>query len=400
MKYQIRNSSVQFTNKTVNSSSVTSYEWYMDSGSGFTLISTEQDPMITFPDEAGLLCRVKLVCNGVWGDVVDFIDEYTTVENIEPPEIVSETITRSLFSDIDYQPQMVVGKPGAGILTWEVFSDKDIEINSLTGHVSGLIVSKLSNSFSLKVTDSLGRTDTKTINVTNSSNISNIQFITLSDLTITKDLDNKVSEIKNSDGVTFWSQPDPLLQPTYIPDDGFGFPCIEFNGNQNMTSPIVWQAGSIWGGSQSFGFCGRLKSMTRATVSSSIMGFSGSYAKSGTIKVGGFQMGSEMDFIGLDFDLIILSQPIDSGRVTTRFNGVSMSPTIVDGFYCLNFATGGTTYASIGANQTFPSANFRIYDHVFWGDGYATNPAIPATSINNLNQYYAKKYGIKCKRIE
>jgi len=364
----------------------------MDSGSGFTLISTEPDPIITFPDSPGLLYQIKLIALGDWIEELSFVEEIMITESVPAPVIVSETITRLLGANINYTPTL--SSPGFGSLTWSINSPLSVSIDEKSGYIQGqMLLDRGTYPMTVTVVDALGRSDTKTINVSQTNDPAFVYNMIINENFVTKDIDNKVSEIRSTDDILVWSQPDPLLQPTYIPDDGFGFPCIEFNNNQRMVSPTLYTSG--WGekNTRSVFFTGRIKMVSDPSVKSSILGWDGSSKKSLTFLNKVLSFGTVMDCVESEFDYIFSSTPLTANTTMTRYNGFRLNGSN-DGFNVIYHGPYANIYMVLGANETYPCANFRMYDHIFW-DGYSVQ--ISASLSNAVNQSWSKKYNIPCK---
>lgn len=178
MKYQARNSVVPFTNRSVGTSSVTGWEWFFDPGTGlYGSVATTENTDITFPDEVGVTCRVKLVAYGPWTSEVMFEESYMMVENVPAPEIVPvSAISGVAGRAVDVWLDVVDGT-GAGQLLFEIVGETyGLSVSSL-GHLYGSLLLRTSQTapITLRVTDALGRAGQVDINLsTNAYGLSNL----------------------------------------------------------------------------------------------------------------------------------------------------------------------------------------------------------------------------------
>ncbi len=391
MKYQIKGSTVTFTNRSVNTADVTSWKWWLDEdGGGFTEITGIPSPDvsadITFPNTAGILCTVRLTASGPWGADIVYEEQYTTVENIAPPEVDTISITAYPLDEIDIMASVVEGT-GAGELTWEIIGSNTygLSVNTNTGRITGYLLyynATTTGTIALKVTDALGRSNIYSVAIT--ANATN-GIVFLTDLNneglITMDGNNKISSIASAiPGLTTsLTQSTATHQPTLANDGVNNY--IKFVGNIGERLTIA----------ASYRFFLVLQ-MEEDIV-----------ASLGTRQIVSHNPQPPTHALGQFIDgLHCMNTTIPHAAGSNKFL-VSVIRTLANSIkYCFidgiwrNASWPATAAASsLGAGSTgaYPANKIRVYDVLFMDN---TTP-ITLSRLNGIRKYFSAKWGINTK---
>ena len=259
-KYQLKGSTQHFTNRSVNTDDVTGYVWLLDTGSGYSQVATTEEADITFPDQAGVTCRVKLILEGAWdgeGTEVAFEDEYLTVEDVPAPLIKPIALSFEYIGGVVDEYIELEPGTGAGNLTWELIGSDTygLSIDLATGHMTGICrIYDADKVITVKVTDVLGRTDQKDITISSYRRVNSLMYWFDASKGVTYDSanGNRIGAWEDSvaRGVhptthlpiprNTWTQTESTKQPIYIPDRN-GFPCIHFDDiTKGISSSSTW----------------------------------------------------------------------------------------------------------------------------------------------------------------
>lgn len=388
MKYQIKGSSILFTNNSDNVAEVTGWRWYLDSGSGFVEVATTQDATITFPSSAGVLCTVKLVALGPWGTEVKMEQQYMTVEDIAPPEIAANSaFTTGMYtgSIIDTTVEAVPGT-GAGELTWEIVGNNyGLTINPSTGKIFAPLLAYNfatagSLSIAIRVTDTLGRSAIRDfVCSTNTAANGLYRWYDMSDVdSIVKDGSNKVSMVRNkiTDAGVNLEQSTSANQPIFVADDGDGYSCIEFNQDVHVMNA---------GGNLQLTIC--VVSFQDNPATQKVFLGSSSSANMMAQETGRLRRGTgetiPMNFPRGKFILLIGGGSESYGKV------------FEDGVYRITLSQYVYNHI-IGNNAT--ACRMRVYQHLM-GGGSATAILRNVSECNKLITYLGNKYNIPTKTI-
>lgn len=247
--FQLRGSTVTFTNRSVKTENVTGWSWQLDSGSGFEEVATTQNANITFPDVAGVTCVVRLVASGPWGDDIVYERSYMLADNVPAP-VITAASSMTAVCDIWLENSVSVqAGTGAGDLTWEIAGGQcpGVLIETSTGRIFGIPETPGTYVIAVSVTDSLSRTAVKDITFSVATQITNtISAQRVS--SITKDALEKVSRIDCLQyPAYYYSQATSTKMPTFGNDGSHNY--IEFSedthtlaraaGGFNSTQGIV-----------------------------------------------------------------------------------------------------------------------------------------------------------------
>lgn len=440
MLYQLKGATVAFTNKSVRTEEVTGWKWLLNTGDGFTEVAGTENTSITFPNEAGKACTVKLLALGPWGSEVAYEEQFLTVEDATGPVIVNKAISCQSCSFIDTMLEVQSGT-GMGKLTWG-FVGGIQEKHGLklepNGRLYGNLFTDVSNTvLSVQVTDQFGRVSMGTVTFT-VSGVGSFRIFSF-------DLDApgtvfydpatmKVSSLRDQFGNQIFAQTNSSRQPVFIPDDGTGKACIEFS--EDLHSLVFSFSGGVYQTIRG-NFFGRIKAIAPTTGSPRCIMSGGtrvattSHFTSELTRVsplvvrgqitlsslpGGTAGITESGFPCDNLDSIIsthfLSDAVNSSVASvTRFNGLRNNVG-TNGVFVGSYITSGSSPApthyigignSIWANSPKISDRFRLYSFLIWrslpviNSAAATHPNV--ATINALTQFFGNKYGIPCQKV-
>lgn len=395
MKYQIRNSTVSFTNRSVQTGDVSSWEWLMDSGSGFVSLGNTPDIDITFPDVAGQLCIVRLVASGAWGSDVVKEEQYTTVEDVPPPvAVVPPTQMVASGEYVEFYPEIQVGT-GAGDISWEVYGGGiGFAVDPDSGKVFGLCKGSGTQNLSLRATDALGRSTI--LDVVFSITRMPGEWYDLQDPTsIVLDggkIAGLVSQQEETDGSRLSiTIPTAAEQPDYVADVGDGFACAHFS---ELTHSILFNSTSVRA----------LWIMVVDFPENNLGSLTQILGQDTTYEIAGMRLGNQRINTGGTSNQN-LAMPFPRGRCILTQHMHHTSGTAR--YYYLNedgVRRGGTssyggvgvfpTMNRVGARGGFPAAEMRVYEMI------ALQTWSTVERANSLLQRLGEKYNIPVKLLD
>lgn len=422
MKYQLKGSTVTFTNRSVNLASVTGWKWYLDSGSGFAEVASTLNADITFPATAGVTCTVKLVAEGPFGSEVKYEEQYMTVENIPGPQLVSKTITKRPFTMIDELMEVQAGT-GAGDLTWELIGAETygLSVNLTNGRLTGPFRHNditTTKAITLRVTDALGRSHTGDIFLVASALVNQVYWLDVQKANAViydSGNNNKVSAIKSALDEGGEAYPNTLRpatqavaanQPVFNNSGAFSF--VEFsdaviflNLNNNAALAMAYFLAVV----EFYGAVTGPKFMHGFYNNTTFNGYIGQYQ--GGLACRGYNINSDAPEVIPSGKIIvgILPASVASNGTTTtdrrlvvngvlRGNFVSTAMCGVSGTVSVVHRLGCDT--PFGVN----SAKFRLFEYVGWkGVGAIANSTPSNTELNGILRHLGEKYGIPVRTM-
>lgn len=395
MKYQIKGSTVTFTNRSVNVADVTSWKWWLDeNGGGFTEITGIPSPDvsadITFPNTAGVLCTVRLTASGPWGSDVVYDEQYTTVENIAAPVGITKNL--SAYRTLDYVDELMEIEPGtgAGDLTWEMVSTETygLSIDLITGRITGHVLLNGAGSLAAKVTDALGRS--AFVDITLSVNADGLVWASTfqNNNKIIKDVDNKVSSVTSDIvGITTSAlQATSTRQPTLA--------------NDGMYNYLDWPVAV---NSQGIGTFPANRFIAVLAPTSEIR--SGSLILSNTTNTVALNNVHHMDYgfrVGATKQIPWPndSQKIILSSIRSQANYMRTNAIFVDGLF--RNLEGGYSYylGGIGGSAQFALAAARVRCYgIIWLSS-AVGSVMTVDRLNNMQKWLSTTFNIPCKRFD
>lgn len=412
MKYQLRNSTVTFINKSVQTEAVTAWKWYFDSGSGFVQQSAPNPAVscdIHFPDSAGTLCTVRLVAEGTWGANVVYEQQYITVEDVAAPVLIApSSLTGATLYNGVYEEKhffTVQAGTGAGDLTYSINAGvSGMSINADTGEVSGvpwgLGMSGTTGgtlTFRVIVQDALGRSAYIDIAQAMSPFVCAC-FDAIYGITETGGFVSRWDN-KAPIGTMYWAQAIGTDQPQFVADDG-GFPAVKIatvSGTARSLDAVGFTSDA------NYSFLAVLRVLSNPSDSNYRPIY---YTNGGAgiltceqsmmycVNSGSNKTGFVETYPWVGYSIVSGVVSSSAGR------GVFMKDGIQRGSKASTYMQNGSPYR-LGTTTEAYSPDFNLRE--LWVFGYgsfvqAETVGVPE-AMNRIHQYLANKYSIPCKKF-